>query len=150
VVPRDRPSSDDHAVTVIQHRAIGPDPPFDANETRWAFSWRVADGAGRATNAQISGPWRRNRVNVGHAAPEEGYNSPMERDANAGGAVLRAGMPVEVSTRFCGDWVAGFEIASLDDHGCRVRRLSDGSLLPVAFAYPRVRPVVARAPAERV
>jgi hypothetical protein len=66
----------------------------------------------------------------------------MEREVDTGNATLRPGMRVEVSTRFCGDWAAGFEIASVDDRGCRVRRISDGSLLPVDLSHPRVRPAV--------
>jgi hypothetical protein len=66
----------------------------------------------------------------------------MERDITATSTRLRPGMRVEVSTRYQGDWANGFEVVSVEIGGCRVRRISDGSLLPVEFAYPRVRPVV--------
>ena len=55
---------------------------------------------------------------------------------------MRPGMRVEVATNFTGDWVSGFEIASIDVLGCRIRRVSDGALLPVEFAYSLVRPAV--------
>ena len=55
---------------------------------------------------------------------------------------LHTGMRVEVATNFTGDWVSGFEIASIDVLGCRIRRVSDGALLPVEFAYSLVRPAV--------
>ena len=68
--------------------------------------------------------------------------SSWSATSTATGAGLRPGMRVEVATRYCGDWSPGFEIVSVDVGGCRVRRISDGALLPVDFAYPRVRPVV--------
>lgn len=55
---------------------------------------------------------------------------------------LRQGMRVEVVTHFTGNWVAGFEIESIDETGCHIRRVSDGALLPVEFAYSLVRPEV--------
>ena len=55
---------------------------------------------------------------------------------------LRQGMRVEVVTQFTGDWVAGFEIESIDEQGCHIRRASDGTLLPVEFAYSLIRPEV--------
>jgi hypothetical protein len=66
----------------------------------------------------------------------------MENDVTAGRVALRPGMRVEVATRFTHHWAPGFEIASVDDRGCRVRRVSDGALLPVDFEFPSIRPVV--------
>jgi hypothetical protein len=43
---------------------------------------------------------------------------------------LHIGDQVDVHTNFSDSWVAGFEIASLMADGYRVRRNSDGSLLP--------------------
>ena len=86
---------------------------------------------------------RRKRVNTDDVASPEMYKWDVERDAVGSGAGLRPGMRVEVATRFEGDWATGFEVASVADHGCRIRRISDGSVLPVDFAYPRVRPAVA-------
>lgn len=55
------------------------------------------------------------------------------------GRALKPGTRVEVRNRFHGGWSLGFEIAELDDDGYRVRRLSDGSLLPVALSRADVR-----------
>lgn len=52
---------------------------------------------------------------------------------------LRAGMPVEVATHFTGSWTGGFEIASVFAERCRVRRVSDGAVLPVDFDCADVR-----------
>ena len=65
----------------------------------------------------------------------------MKRDDVGSVVGLRPGMRVEVATRFRGDWAAGFEVESVAADRCRIRRVSDGSVLPVDFAYPRVRPV---------
>jgi hypothetical protein len=43
---------------------------------------------------------------------------------------LGVGDQVDVHTNFSDSWVAGFEIAGLMADGYRVRRNSDGSLLP--------------------
>ena len=43
---------------------------------------------------------------------------------------LRVGEPVEVHTKYNDSWVKGFEIAEVVEGGYRVRRTSDGSLLP--------------------
>src|SRR5437016_2431914 len=45
-------------------------------------------------------------------------------DHTAGASGLRVGDRVEVVTRFTGNWVAGFEVATTGAAGCRVRRLS--------------------------
>jgi hypothetical protein len=52
----------------------------------------------------------------------------------------QAGERVEVRSRFDGHWARGFEIVSGDAEGYRVRRLSDGSELPVVFTVDEVRP----------
>jgi len=46
---------------------------------------------------------------------------------------------VEVRSRFSGAWVSGFEVVSAHSAGCRLRRLSDGSVLPATFACRDVR-----------
>ena len=43
---------------------------------------------------------------------------------------LQVGDRVEVHTKYNDSWVGGFEIAEVLDGGYRVRRTSDGSLLP--------------------
>jgi hypothetical protein len=53
---------------------------------------------------------------------------------------LREGMPVEVATHFTGSWTGGFEVVALHSVGCRVRRVSDGAVLPIDFDYLEVRP----------
>ncbi len=52
---------------------------------------------------------------------------------------LAPGVEVEVLTRFCGDWSAGFEIDSIDRDGYWIRRRSDRVLLPAAFAAMQLR-----------
>jgi len=47
-----------------------------------------------------------------------------------GDGLLRDGTQVELYSAFDRTWSSGFEIASVADAGYRVRRLSDGSLLP--------------------
>jgi len=54
---------------------------------------------------------------------------------------LSAGTPVDVRSRFVGTWSRGFEVAErVADHGYRVRRLSDGSVLPDVFDEQEIRP----------
>lgn len=52
---------------------------------------------------------------------------------------LRVGSRVEVRNGFDGSWSAGFDVAALTDDGYRIRRRSDGSILPVEFAADDVR-----------
>ena len=47
---------------------------------------------------------------------------------------------MEVRRRFDQHWSRGFEIADDVDDGYRVKRLSDGSVLPVTFGDEEVRP----------
>jgi hypothetical protein len=47
---------------------------------------------------------------------------------------------VEVRNRFTGGWSRGFELVETVDGGYRVRRLSDGSILPTLFLPEDVRP----------
>jgi hypothetical protein len=56
-----------------------------------------------------------------------------------GTARLRPGMKVEVRNRFDGAWTRGFEVVEVVEGGYRLTRLSDGSVLPVAFAVDEVR-----------
>jgi len=62
----------------------------------------------------------------------------VERQAVA--TSLRAGLRVEVATRFTGSWARGFEVVGLDRRGCRVRRIWDGAVLPASFEFLEVRP----------
>lgn len=46
---------------------------------------------------------------------------------------------VEVWNVFTGRWTVGFTVAEVVDRAYRIRRLSDGAVLPVAFSRDRVR-----------
>jgi hypothetical protein len=54
-------------------------------------------------------------------------------------ALIEPGTRVEVRSRFDGSWARGFEVAAHVPGGYQVRRRSDGSLLPTAFAPEDVR-----------
>jgi hypothetical protein len=47
--------------------------------------------------------------------------------------------PVEVRTHYTGTWAPGFEIADETCDGYRVRRMSDGVLLPGHFHAHEIR-----------
>ena len=54
---------------------------------------------------------------------------------------LSAGTPVDVRSRFLGDWSRGFEVAErVADQGYRIRRMSDGTVLPDVFDDQDIRP----------
>lgn len=54
---------------------------------------------------------------------------------------LTDGTPVDVRSRFVGAWSRGFEVAErVADQGYRVRRVSDGTVLPDVFEEQDVRP----------
>ncbi|HEX7165826.1 MAG TPA: hypothetical protein VF230_02485 [Acidimicrobiales bacterium] len=50
------------------------------------------------------------------------------------------GAPVEVRTKFEGGWARGFVVDGQAGDGYVVRRMSDGRVLPAAFATDDVRP----------
>jgi hypothetical protein len=54
--------------------------------------------------------------------------------------MVEVGDAVEVHTRFNDTWVPGFEIAEVVEGGYRVRRLSDGSMLPNLTSEDDLRP----------
>jgi hypothetical protein len=54
--------------------------------------------------------------------------------------MMKPGTRVEVRQRFDQRWTRGFEVAEELAEGYRLRRVSDGSLLPVAFEPDDVRP----------
>jgi hypothetical protein len=58
---------------------------------------------------------------------------------------LSPGDKVEVRSRFNAQWSRGFEIVDATDKGYRVRRASDGEVLPVEFSHNDVRPARKRA-----
>lgn len=53
--------------------------------------------------------------------------------------LLGAGTPVDVRSRYLGSWSRGFEVAEIVGDSYRVRRLSDGSVLPAEFSSDDVR-----------
>lgn len=56
---------------------------------------------------------------------------------------MRPGSDVEVRSRFDGGWVRGFQVAEIDSSGAeqrfRLRRTSDGTVLPVGFLRDELR-----------
>lgn len=52
---------------------------------------------------------------------------------------LRPGTPVEVRSSFDRRWTRGFRVESVDGGGYRLRRLSDGSVLPTVFSFDVIR-----------
>jgi hypothetical protein len=62
--------------------------------------------------------------------------SPLERDVQS---ELMPGTQVEVLNRYQHSWSPGFEVAAVDPRGYRVRRQSDGAVLPVVMPAGRVR-----------
>ena len=52
---------------------------------------------------------------------------------------LKPGTRVEVKDRFGGRWSRGFEVAEVLTDGYRLKRLSDGSVLPADFEWDDVR-----------
>jgi hypothetical protein len=49
------------------------------------------------------------------------------------------GTQVEVLSRYQHSWSTGFEVAAVDQRGYRLRRRSDGYVLPVVMPAGRVR-----------
>jgi hypothetical protein len=54
----------------------------------------------------------------------------------------RLGTPVEVRCRFDGLWAAGFELAEATSRGYRLRRVSDGYVLPREFDVREFRTII--------
>jgi hypothetical protein len=53
--------------------------------------------------------------------------------------LFSTGTEVEVLTRYERHWATGFEIASVDDDRIRLRRHSDGAVLPASFRADEIR-----------
>lgn len=60
-------------------------------------------------------------------------NGPMVEER------VEPGARVEVRSRFEGRWARGFEVVEVVPDGYRLRRRSDGSVLPAVFAPDDVR-----------
>ena len=58
------------------------------------------------------------------------------------------GERVEVATRFTGSWSRGFIVADVEDHAYRLRRLSDGHVLPITFSAHELRVDASRSDAS--
>jgi hypothetical protein len=54
-------------------------------------------------------------------------------------ATLEPGTKVDVRRRFDNNWAQGFEVVAVVQDGYRLRRVSDGQELPVAFPAADVR-----------
>jgi hypothetical protein len=61
---------------------------------------------------------------------------------------MDVGERVEVHTRLSDSWAVGFEIASIEGDGYRLRRTSDGMLLPDPTSEADVRPMAPPPPWE--
>lgn len=64
----------------------------------------------------------------------------MEMSPHARGGSLEPGTPVEVRNGLSMGWAGGFEVAAVEHDGYRLRRLSDGSVLPAVFEPEFLRP----------
>jgi hypothetical protein len=53
---------------------------------------------------------------------------------------IDVGDRVDVRSRFIGEWARGFEVVEVLPEGYRIRRLSDGSVLPEVIPPDDVRP----------
>jgi len=62
--------------------------------------------------------------------------SPLETEVPS---ELMPGTQVEVLNRYQRSWSHGFEVAAVDQTGYRLRRQSDGYVLPVVMPAGRVR-----------
>jgi hypothetical protein len=62
--------------------------------------------------------------------------SPLETEVPS---ELMPGTQVEVLNRYQHSWSTGFEVAEVDQRGYRLRRRSDGYVLPVVMPAGRVR-----------
>ena len=54
---------------------------------------------------------------------------------------IDAGTTVEVKSRFDQRWTRGFTVADVADEGYRLRRQSDGTVLPAWFPREQLRPL---------
>jgi len=63
----------------------------------------------------------------------------MERSPHSAGT-LDPGTPVEVRNGLSMGWAGGFEVATVERDGYRLRRMSDGTVLPAVFEPEFLRP----------
>lgn len=63
----------------------------------------------------------------------------MTAQVNETQLMFSTGTRVEVRRRFDNEWAKGFEVQDTSIDGYRLRRLSDGAILPVDFPITDVR-----------
>ena len=66
-------------------------------------------------------------------------NTYMPSEIDIRSTSLQVGAAVEVRSRFDQRWTHGFSIAEVGDDAYQLRRLSDGSVLPVWFPSDMIR-----------
>jgi hypothetical protein len=66
-------------------------------------------------------------------------NTAFDRSKAISTETLAKGTAVDVRSRYVGAWSSGFEVAEPLKDGYRIRRLSDGSVLPDVFTNEDVR-----------
>ena len=66
-------------------------------------------------------------------------NTAFDRSRAMVRDTLATGTAVDVRSRYVGEWSSGFEVAEPLKDGYRIRRLSDGSVLPDVFTNDDVR-----------
>ena len=66
-------------------------------------------------------------------------NAAFDRSVATSRNTLATGTAVDVRSRYVGAWSSGFEVAEPFNDGYRIRRLSDGSVLPDVFTNEDVR-----------
>jgi transcriptional regulator with XRE-family HTH domain len=107
-----------------------------AGDVVWSFS--PGDlGSSSSTNTPIEaeqgrGPSSRPKAPAGH-------QGKLTLDIHRARDGVDVGTPVMVRTRYLGSWATGYEVAEVLDDGYRLRRLSDGSVLPDVIAFDDVR-----------
>ncbi len=62
-----------------------------------------------------------------------------QRSGRDAGEELRPGDPVEVKNRYHGGWTRGFDVVAVESGRCRLRRRSDGTVLPLLIDCDLVR-----------
>jgi len=55
------------------------------------------------------------------------------------GALPAIGAKVAVRNRYLGTWSPGFEVVAMHRDGCRIKRTSDGAVLPDLIPFSEVR-----------
>ena len=93
----------------------------------------------RATTLVVGTHREEIRLGARHS-DEEGIH--MEEGTGIGIDIpIDAGTTVEVRSRFDQRWTTGFTVADVADEGYRLRRQSDGTVLPAWFPREQLRPL---------